>query len=68
MASWKLPNWLNAMATRCCAGTGRVCGEVYRIPAHLWPALDAWEEVPSVYQRRRHSLLDGRRVWVYEAP
>ena len=50
------------------AGTGRVCGEVYRIPAHLWPALDAWEEVPSVYQRRRHSLLDGRRVWVYEAP
>ena len=50
------------------AGGGRVCGEVYRIPAHLWPALDAWEEVPSVYQRRRHSLLDGRRVWVYEAP
>ena len=50
------------------AGAGRVCGEVYRIPAHLWPALDDWEEVPSVYQRRRHSLLDGRRVWVYEAP
>jgi gamma-glutamylcyclotransferase (GGCT)/AIG2-like uncharacterized protein YtfP len=50
------------------AGAGRVCGEVYRIPAQLWPALDAWEEVPSVYQRRRHSLLDGRRVWVYEAP
>ena len=50
------------------AGAGRVCGEVYRIPTQLWPALDAWEEVPSVYQRRRHNLLDGRQVWVYEAP
>jgi gamma-glutamylcyclotransferase (GGCT)/AIG2-like uncharacterized protein YtfP len=50
------------------AGNGRVCGEVYAIPAQLWPALDAWEEVPDVYQRRRHDLLDGRRVWVYEAP
>ena len=50
------------------AGAGRVCGEVYRIPARLWPALDAWEEVPSVYERRRRSLLDGRWVWVYEAP
>jgi len=49
-------------------GAGRVCGEVYRIPAHLWPALDGWEEVPRVYQRRRHQLLDGRQVWVYEAP
>ena len=50
------------------AGNGRVCGEVSAIPAQLWPALDAWEELPDVYQRRRHDLLDGRRVWVYEAP
>ena len=50
------------------AGSARVDGEVYRIPDSLWPALDAWEEVPGVYQRRRRTLLDGRRVWVYEAP
>ena len=49
------------------AGSARVDGEVYRIPDSLWPALDAWEEVPMVYQRRRRELIDGRDVWVYEA-
>ena len=49
------------------AGSARVDGEVYRIPDSLWPALDAWEEVPRVYQRRRRELIDGRYVWVYEA-
>lgn len=33
-------------------------GEVYRIPDTLWPALDAWEEVPNTYQRPS-SLLVG---------
>ena len=50
------------------AGSAGMDGVVYRIPDTLWPALDAWEEVPGVYQRRRRTLLDGRRVWVYEAP
>ena len=49
------------------AGSNRVDGEVYRIPDILWQALDAWEEVPRVYQRRRWKLIDGRDVWVYEA-
>ena len=49
------------------AGRGRVCGEVYAIPAQLWPALDAWEEAPRIYQRRCRELINGREVWVYEA-
>ena len=46
------------------AGSTRVEGDVDRIPDILWPALDAWEEVPRVYQRRRRCLSNGRRVWV----
>ena len=49
------------------AGSSRVDGEVYLIPDSLWQALDAWEEVPRVYKRRRRELIDGRDVWVYEA-
>ena len=49
-------------------GTSEVHGEVYRIPADRWAALDAWEETPEVYQRRKRRLKDGRSVWVYEAP
>ena len=49
------------------AGSTRVDGEVYLIPDSLWQALDACEEVPRVYQRRRRKLIDGRDVWVYEA-
>ena len=42
-----------------------VQGEVYAIAPDLWPALDRWEEVPSVYQRCRVQLRDGRMVWLY---
>ena len=49
------------------AGSTHVEGEVYLIPDTLWPTLDAWEEVPRVYQRRRRALIDERFVWVYEA-
>ena len=49
------------------SGSALVQGEVYRIPDSLWPALDAWEDAPRVYCRRRRKLLDGRNVWVYEA-
>lgn len=42
-----------------------VQGEVYEIAPDLWPALDRWEEVPSVYQRCRVQLRDGRMVWLY---
>ena len=40
-------------------------GEVYAITTDLWPGLDRWEEVPSVYQRCRVQLRDGRMVWLY---
>ena len=49
------------------SGSAQLRGEVYRIPGSLWPALDAWEEVPRIYCRRRRALIDGRDVWVYEA-
>jgi len=49
------------------AGSAGVDGEVDRIPDTLWPALDAWEEAPRIYQRRCRELIDGRNVWVYEA-
>ena len=49
------------------SGSAQLRGEVYRIPESLWPALDAWEEVPRIYCRRRRALIDGRDVWVYEA-
>ena len=40
-------------------------GEVYAITPDLWPGLDHWEEVPSVYQRCKVQLRDGRMVWLY---
>lgn len=49
------------------SGIGSVQGEIYRVPEDLWPTLDAWEDVPEVYQRRQRKLRDGRSVWVYEA-
>ena len=48
-------------------GNGEVSGEVYWVPDHCWTALDAWEDVPEVYQRRSVPLRDGRMVWLYEA-
>ena len=49
------------------AGSNQVEVEVYRIPDTLWPALDAWEEAPRIYQRRCRELINGREVWVYES-
>ena len=48
-------------------GNGAVFGEVYWVPESCWPTLDAWEEVPEVYQRHQVSLRDGRTAWLYEA-
>ena len=50
------------------SGSGKVPGEVYRIPGDRWSALDDWEDAPRAYQRRKRRLMDGREVWVYEAP
>ena len=50
------------------AGVGDVLGEVYRVDASQWPALDAWEEAPQVYERVKRRLVDGRLVWVYQRP
>ena len=48
-------------------GDGAVSGEVYWVSEPCWPDLDAWEEVPKVYQRTSVTLRDGRSVWLYEA-
>ena len=48
-------------------GDGAVSGEVYWVSDPCWPDLDAWEEVPEVYQRTSVTLRDGRSVWLYEA-
>ena len=50
------------------AGVGDVNGEVYRLDPSQWPALDAWEEAPQVYERVKRRLVDGRLVWVYQRP
>jgi len=48
-------------------GDGAISGEVYWVPDACWTALDAWEEVPEVYQRTSVTLRDGRKAWLYEA-
>ena len=48
-------------------GNGAISGEVYWVPEHCWSALDDWEDVPEVYQRRSPTLRDGRSVWLYVA-
>ena len=48
-------------------GDGSMSGEIYWVPDPCWPNLDAWEEVPEVYQRISVTLRDGRSVWRYEA-
>ena len=47
-------------------GNGSVEGEVYEIADTNWGELDAWEEVPTVYQRTVITLRDGREAWLYE--
>jgi gamma-glutamylcyclotransferase (GGCT)/AIG2-like uncharacterized protein YtfP len=37
-------------------GSDRVAGEIYAIEAALLPALDAYEEAPSVYERKSISI------------
>ena len=49
-------------------GNGSVEGEVYEIADTNWGELDAWEEVPTVYQRTEITLRDGREAWLYEKP
>lgn len=59
------------------AGAGWVAGELYAVPAHAWPALDALEE-PVTTERAdgeyfkleaEVELADGscRAVWIYAA-
>ena len=49
-----------------CAGDSRIAGEVYWIPDDRWSDLDAWEDAPATYQKKRRHLIDGREIWVYE--
>jgi gamma-glutamylcyclotransferase (GGCT)/AIG2-like uncharacterized protein YtfP len=46
-------------------GNGRIHGEVFAVGARGLADLDRLEGHPRLYRRRRLSLADGRRVWVY---
>jgi gamma-glutamylcyclotransferase (GGCT)/AIG2-like uncharacterized protein YtfP len=43
----------------------RLHGELYAVPPAQLQALDRFEGAPRLYQRKRHRLADGRRVWLY---
>lgn len=45
--------------------TATVKGELYLVPGPLLKKLDAFEDVPVLYQRSLVPLCDGRRAWAY---
>ena len=46
-------------------GDGQVNGELYRLSAEHWPALDYLEGVPRLYSRWRWRSSEGHWLWVY---
>ena len=42
------------------AGADAVRGELYEVPESLVPHLDAFEEVPMLYERKRIALADAQ--------
>ena len=46
-------------------GSGIVMGDLFRVPTHLWTALDAFEECPTVYQCAPVQLEDRTWAWTY---
>ena len=44
---------------------GRVHGEVYEIPSELLPALDAYEDSPTLFSRETIRLADDREAIAY---
>lgn len=48
-------------------GDGTVLGDVFFVPENLWPRLDAYEGVPSLYTRQTVSIepLGDVQVYVY---
>lgn len=47
---------------------GVVQGELYAVPEDRLPALDAFEECPSLYQRESIELSDGSCAFAYVIP
>jgi gamma-glutamylcyclotransferase (GGCT)/AIG2-like uncharacterized protein YtfP len=45
--------------------TERVEGELYRVPVERLPALDEFEECPTLYQRQEIEMADGSRAFAY---
>ena len=45
-------------------GRDAVAGELYEVDVAIFPVLDAFEDVPRLYQRVRIDL-DAHRPWVY---
>lgn len=46
-------------------GVGCAQGELYLVEASQLLALDRFEGVPRLYERRRLPLSDGRLAWIY---
>ncbi|MDG1957871.1 MAG: gamma-glutamylcyclotransferase [Candidatus Binatia bacterium] len=47
------------------AAQGTVYGEIYEIPAELLPALDAYEDYPTLFSREAIGLLDQGQALAY---
>ena len=55
------------------SGHQRIAGQVFAVPEPLWPAVDAWEEAPRLYQcapiqldpTAADLLPPGATVWAY---
>ncbi|MEO1234611.1 MAG: gamma-glutamylcyclotransferase family protein [Myxococcota bacterium] len=49
-------------------GHRAIWGEVYLVDAACFPALDAYEDAPELYQRVQRPVAPFGEVWVYLAP
>lgn len=43
-------------------GSDAVRGELYEVPEHWLPHLDAFEDVPDLYERKPIALRDGQAI------
>jgi len=53
------------MAVASAEADASLLGELYALSAEQLAALDRFEGAPRLYERQRHTLADGRAVWVY---
>lgn len=61
---WRLID-LGAYPALVAGGQQAILGECYALSYQQLGRLDAYEGVPRPYRRERHTLADGRSVWLY---